>query len=65
MMNLQQASESGLLTARRQLIQAEPAQHNPLECGNPATCPTCKAWRVWARQLLEVNREITERRQPK
>jgi hypothetical protein len=61
MMNLQQASESGLLIARRQLIQTEPPGHNPLDCSNPATCPKCEAWGAWAKNLMEVNREITAR----
>jgi hypothetical protein len=61
MMNLQQASISGLYASRRQLIHEEPANHNPLECGNPATCPKCIQWREWAKQLVQINREIAER----
>ena len=61
MMNLQQASVSGLYATRRQLIQSEPPGHNTLECRNPATCPECENWREWARQLVQVNREIVKR----
>ena len=60
-MNLQASSISGLYTAQRNLIQAEPPNHNPLQCAHPATCPVCIAWSAWARELVTVNREIVAR----
>lgn len=61
MMNLQQASESGLYAAQRELLRQEPPSHNPLDCANPQTCADCQKWRAWAKQLVQVNREIAER----
>lgn len=60
-MNLQAASEPGLYAAQRQLIHAEPPNHNPLECSNPQICEVCIAWRSWAKELVLVNREIVAR----
>lgn len=61
MLNIQQASNSGLYAAQRQLLKSEPPNHNPLECRDPQTCPACIQWRAWARELVQINREIAER----
>lgn len=55
-------SDVGLYRRRRLLIQAEPASdHSPLACPQPATCPQCREWVRWGRELSRVDNELMRR----